>query len=181
MGKHKVAGKSAMTRTLFLSDSILSSVSSQSLKTNSRDMCVKKMLYYLTDFSKYEPEFEYSDKVIISSGINDITRRYLSPEIVSDVVLPQITKYSRLYPNTKFVFNTTLLATSKLTNSYVISLNKYLAEGIKHLPNVFILDSHSILLKSILHSVYSDRNGIHITREVANLIKNELIHYLTYS
>ena len=131
------------------------------------------MLYYLADFSNYEPEFEYSDKVIISSGINDITRRYLSPEMVSDVVLPQITKYSRLYPNTKFVFNTTLLATSKLTNSYVISLNKYLAEGIKHLPNVFIFDSHAILLKSRLHSVCSDRNGIHITREAANLIKNE--------
>ena len=91
MGKHKVAGKTTMTRTLFLWDSILSSVSSQSLKINSRDMCIKKMLYYLTDFSNYEPEFEYSDKVIISSGINDITRRYLSPEIVSDVVLPQIT------------------------------------------------------------------------------------------
>ena len=144
-------------------------------------MCVKKMLYYLTNFSNFEPEFEYSDKAFISSGINDITRRYLSPEIVSDVILPQISKYSGLYSNTKFIFNTTLYTTCKLTNNYVISLNKYIAEGIKHLPNVFIFDSHSILLKSRLHSVYSDKNGIHITREAANLIENELVRFLTYS
>ena len=46
MGKHKVAGKTAMTRTLFLSDSILSSVSSQSLKTNNRDMCEEDALLF---------------------------------------------------------------------------------------------------------------------------------------
>ena len=39
---------------------------------------------YLTEFSNYEQEFEYSKRAIVSCGVNDITRRYLSPEVISD-------------------------------------------------------------------------------------------------
>ena len=60
-------------RTLLLTDSILSAVNPQSLTTSKHEICVKKMLYYITDFSNYEAEFEYTGKVILSAGINDIT------------------------------------------------------------------------------------------------------------
>ena len=180
MERHKDAGATATSRMLFLTDSMLSSIPSSSLSANKKDKCEKKTLYYLSEFSNYEAEFEYSQRVIISYGINDITRRYLSPEIISDIVLPQIKRFSRLYPNTEFIFNTVLLTTCEQTNNYVVSLNKYLARGIRDLPNVYSFDSHSILLKSRIRTVYVDRKGIHISRESVNHIKNELIQYLKY-
>ena len=60
-------------------------------------------MYYFTDFSNYEPEFGYSDKIIISAGINDLTRKRLTPEQKCDVVLPQLRRFRALYPNSKFI------------------------------------------------------------------------------
>ena len=118
MQKHKYAQSTATTRTLFLTDSMLGNIFPSSLRASSRDICIKKtlfyltefsnyvtillfyltefsnyvtiLLFYLTEFSNYEQEFEYCKRVIVSCGVNDITRRYLSPEVISDILLPQI-------------------------------------------------------------------------------------------
>ena len=66
-------------------------------------------MYYLTDFPNYQDEFEYTDNVIIAAGINDITRKYLTPEIICDAVLPRIRVIYERYSNTVFTFNTILL------------------------------------------------------------------------
>ena len=58
MEKLKDAGATATSRTLFLTDPMLSSILSPSLGTNNKDKCVKKPLYYLSGFSNYEAEFE---------------------------------------------------------------------------------------------------------------------------
>ena len=68
MERHKDAGATATSRTLFLTDSMLISIPSSSLSANKKDKCVKKTLYYLSEFSNYEAEFEYSQRVIISCG-----------------------------------------------------------------------------------------------------------------
>ena len=81
-------------RTLLLTDSILNAVNPQSLTTSKHEICVKKMLYYITDFSNYEAEFEYTDKVTLSAGINDITRRYMTPENDVNVIIPQLRRFS---------------------------------------------------------------------------------------
>ena len=47
-------------------------------------------MYCLTDFPNYQDEFEYTDNVVIAAGINDIARKYLTPEIICHVVLPRI-------------------------------------------------------------------------------------------
>ena len=103
MQKHKDAQSTATTRTLFLTDSMLGNIFPSSLRASNRHICIKKTLFYLTEFSNYEQEFEYSKRVIVSCGVNDITRRYLSPEVTSDIVLPQIKRFSKLYPKTTFV------------------------------------------------------------------------------
>ena len=87
--KDLLLGKSSR-RTLFLSDSILSRVNANSLKTDINETCVKKTMYYFSDFSNFEPEFGYCDKIVISAGINDLTRKRLTPEQICDVVLPQL-------------------------------------------------------------------------------------------
>ena len=178
MQKHKDTHGTATTRTLFLTDSILGNIFPSSLRANSSDICIEKTIFYLTDIANYEHEFEYSKRVIISCGINDITRRYLSSEVISDVVLPQIKRFSYLYPNTTFVFITLLLTRCAKTNAYVMKLNKFLADCIRSLPNIHIFDSHDIMVKSNAMNVYSDRNGIHIVRDHVLRIKNGLTAFL---
>ena len=85
-------------------------------------------MYYLTYFPNYQDEFEYTDNVVIAAGINDITRKYLTPEIICDVVLPRIRVICERYPNT---FNTILLTTCHKTQ-FLRSTLFYSPRAIKH-------------------------------------------------
>ena len=178
MQKHKYAQITATTRTLFLKDSVLGNIFPSSLRASSRDICTKTTLFYFTEFSNYEQEFEYCKRVIVSCGVNDITRRYLSPEVISDILLPQIKRFSKLYPKTTFVFNTVLLTRCAKTNAYILKLKKYLADGVRSLPNVRVFDCHTIMVNRNAKNVYSDGNGIHIAREFVLLIKDGLKSFL---
>ena len=103
------------------------------------------MFYYITDFSNYEVEFEYTDKVILSAGINDITRRYMTLESICDVIIPQLRRFSARYPHTTFIFNTVLLTSSPQTNEYVHRLNRYVSEAIETLPSAILFNSHNMM------------------------------------
>ena len=139
------------------------------------------MLYYITDFSNYEAEFEYTDTVILSAGINDITRRYMTPESICDVIIPQLRRFSARYPNTTFIFNTVLLTSSPQTNDYVHRLNRYVSEAIETFPSAILFNSHNMMCQftsNIKSSVYVDKNGIHLRRDVINYLKDSLVAFL---
>ena len=168
------------SRTLFLSDSILRNVDASSLVSGRNSRCIKKTSFYLTDFHRFEPELEYSDKFIVSAGINDLTRLKMLPEQICDIVVPQLRRLCSKYPNTSFIFNSILLTTCPKTNNYVLRLNEFLSDAIKNLPNAFFFNSHSILKYSNLRSVYTDRGsmGIHINNQAVSLIRRELVSFL---
>ena len=139
------------------------------------------MLYYITDFSNYEAEFEYTDKVILSAGINDITRRYMTPESICDVIIPQLRRFSARYPDTTFIFNTVLLTSSPQTNDYVHRPNRYVSEAIETLPSAILFNSHNMMRQftsNIKSSVYVDKNGIHLRRDVIKYLKDNLVAFL---
>ena len=137
-------------------------------------------MYYVTDFSNFEPEFGYSDKIVISAGINDLTRKRLTPEQICDVILPQLRKFNALYPNSKFIINSVILTSDRQINRYIFDLNKYLIEGIDRLQNVYFFSSHSLL--DSLHSnkyIHTDRGiGIHIASYAVEYIKTHFVKYL---
>ena len=142
--KDILLGKSTC-HTLFLTDLILSHINVNSFKTNQNETCVKKTMYYVTDFSNFEPEFGYSDKIAISAGINDLARKRLTPEQICDVILPQLRKFSALYPNSKFIINSVILTSDRQISRYIFDLNKHFIQGNKNfqgnknllfLPNV---------------------------------------------
>ena len=176
--KDILLGKSSH-RTLFLTDSILRGINVNNFKTDNIEACIKKTMYYFTDFSNYEPEFGYSDKIIISAGINDLTRKRLTPEQICDVVLPQL-RFSALYPNSKFIINSVLLTSDKRINRFIFDLNRYLIKGISELENVYFFNSHSLLDR--LHSdkyIYTDRGiGIHIANYAVDYIRKHLVEFL---
>ena len=60
-------------------------------------------MYNLSDIDGFEPEFQYTNTVVIAAGINDLSRQYHTPEQVCDILLPRLKRYSRLYPNTMFM------------------------------------------------------------------------------
>ena len=141
------------------------------------------MPYYITDFSNYEAEFEYADKVILSAGTNDITRRYMTPESICDVIIPQLKRFSARYPDTTFIFNTVLLTvtSSPQTNDYVHCLNRYVSEAIEIIPSAILFNSHNMMRQftsNIKSSVYVDKNGIHLRRDVINYLKDNLVAFL---
>ena len=122
MKRHSSSGPPKERRTLFLTDSILKGIDPRSFSTHKNELCIKKTMYYLTDISNFEPEFENTDHVIISAGINDITRKYLPAEAICDIILPQIRRYSKMYPRTLFTFNSVILTSCTQPNEFVHDL-----------------------------------------------------------
>ena len=177
--KDLLLGKSSR-RTLFLSDSILSRINANSFKADINETSVKKTMYYFSDFSNFEPEFGYCDKIVISAGINDLTRKRLTPEQICDVVLPQLRRFSALYPNSKFIINSVILTSDRRINKYIFDLNKYLFDGINRLKNVYFFSSHSLLdnLQSNKYIHTDSGIGIHIANYAIDHIKMHLVRYL---
>ena len=67
-------------RTLLLTDSVLSKTHERSLQNFSRnEFCIKKTMYNLSDIDGFEPEFQYTNTVVIAAGINDLSRQYHTP------------------------------------------------------------------------------------------------------
>ena len=59
-------------RTLLPTDSVLSKTHERSLQNFSRnEFCIKKTMYNLSDIDGFEPEFQYTNTIVIAAGIND--------------------------------------------------------------------------------------------------------------
>ena len=171
------------SRTLFLTGSILKGVNQNALRTRRTERLVKKIMYYLTDISNYEPEFGYSDTVIISAGINDLTKKRMLPEYVCDIVVPYFRKISTKYPNTRFIVNSTILSISRQLNGFILTLNKYIEESLSKLPNFHFFNSHRVMCKydNKGHKVYTDMDrfgvGVHISDRAVRYIHFILLIY----
>ena len=143
-------------------------------------------MYYLTDFPNYQDEFQYTDSVVVAAGVNDITRKYLTPETISDVVIPHIRKICGKYANTTFIVSTILLTLCHKTNRYIMGLNRLLRLALADITNVHIFDSHRIMcdysqdFKHSHKSVYLERHGvgIHLSQDAVMHINNQLATYL---
>ena len=84
-------------------------------------------MYKLSDIDGFEPEFQYTNTVVMAAGINDLSKLYHTPEQVCDILLPRLKRYSRMYPNTMFIICTVLRVADRNSgmNKYVDVLNDY--------------------------------------------------------
>ena len=62
------------SRILFLTDSVLSSTPEHIFEAVPNHVCVKQKEYQLTNIDKYSSQFGHTDVVILSMGINDLSR-----------------------------------------------------------------------------------------------------------
>ena len=70
--------------------------------------CIKKVNYQHADIFNFEPEFKYSDLVIISCGVNDLARYGKRPEVLADLVTRRLKKCCSKHRSTNFVFTSIL-------------------------------------------------------------------------
>ena len=134
-------------------------------------------MYNLSDIDGFEPEFQYTNTVVIAAGINDLSRQYHTPEQVCDILLPRLKRYSRLYPNTMFIVSTVLRAARRNPgiNKYVDALNNYVRKFALDYENIRIFNSHQ-LMSSYRGPCYDsfDRNRIHLRPGAVRFISNHL-------
>ena len=162
---------------LFLTDSIykhtpetaLSGINGSNLK------CTKQVNYRLEQVFDHEPQFARSEIVIISCGVNDLSRYNHTPQTLSETVVPRLKLACAKNPGTNFVFSAILSTRLKWLNNWIGQFNNIMFELAAEIPNLFFFDSHSVLLhqaKQQRTSVF--RDNVHITDDARRYVISHL-------
>jgi len=173
-------------RVLFLTDSILNKFQPHMFRSLAGHTCIKKTNYDLTNFHNYRDEFAYTDVVILSGGINDITRNGHSAESLADIFFARLEECAKMFPDTKFIVNSMIWTKLRYFNDHIDRFNKYLSDFCRKLSNVVFFDSHNFVLENMRRidgSFYdpADMNGIHVTYRAWRLIGDELVRFVRHT
>ena len=166
-------------RVLFLTDSVHMAFPSHLL--NTADMtCIKTVEFQLSNIGKYEHEFQHSDYVVISTGVNDISRYGHTGYSLASIMCNKFKLLCTRYPETVFIFNSLLLTLYPGINNNINVLNKAMFDlslEIYDLDNFFFFDSHSLLFG--VNTIAAKGNGVHITPTATKIISQSLIKSIT--
>ena len=175
-------------RILFLTDSVLKDTPEHIFNRiggNDHYRCIKKVNYELANVFNFEPEFAYSDVVVISCGVNDLARYGRRPEVLADLVISRLRKCCMTHKNTNFVFTSLLSTAYDWLNVAIGSFNRFMFKLAAELPNLAFFDSHQILLSSPMSRSNSktlvlqpNADGVNITFEARKLVTSQLINGL---
>ena len=118
-------------------------------------------MYQLCDIEQYEREFAYTDYVVISGGINDLSRYgHTAPSLI-ETMSPKLTLYSDKYKKCTFIFNSLLSTRYVWLNQASQTFNDFIFRLSLQQENLWFFD-----FASKLHpftSLNNRGNGIHIT------------------
>ena len=193
-------------RVLLITDSIHASTPTHIFESLPKHICIKRVEYQLANLDKYRHEFEYSDIVIVSMGINDLHKYGHTARSLADCIGPRLKEYSQRFPHTKFIFNSVLLTRDyKWLNTEVRVFNQILFELSRDTRNISYFDSDKfaeIKFSENKHiqdfyasgprrSVYDrsmgmtmrdhkSNDGIHVCFEMRKLITEELVSSVGY-
>jgi hypothetical protein len=173
-------------RVLLLTDSIAKSTPEHLFGRIRDHRCIKKVNYYLTDVLNFEPEFRFTDVVIVSCGINDLSTRLgarppLRAHALADLFTRKFKDCCDRNPNTHFIFNSLLYTKHHWLNAEVCSFNKIMFQMSLAIPNLRFLDTHEALMDSDLRRhrkvlEQSDPRGTHLTFEAKKLVTSQLVN-----
>ena len=166
-------------RILFMTDSLHMSFPTYLLNT-SELTCVKKLEFQLANIGDYEFEFSHFDYVVISMGINDISRYNRTGHDLAGFMYNKFKLICSNSPNTVFVFNSILLTNNPRLNNNVDVVNKAMFDlslDIYDLENFWYYDSHVLLFG--VKTIQDRGNGIHITPTAKKIISRSLVKSIT--
>ena len=183
-------------RVLLLTDSIHLSTPDYLFEAIPNHVCIKQVEFQLENFDRWSSQFSYTDYVILSSGINDLSRYGHTAKTLADIVIPKLKFFCNKFPQTKFIFNSVLLTRDYgWCNDEVKCLNTILHNVSRQTENLYFFDSDGIMASRIPYmrnkSFYEEgrktslsdgsmrdarsNNGVHITLEMRRLIISELV------
>lgn len=166
-----------MYRVLFLTDSVHASFNTKLLGNNV--YCVRKINMLLTDTSTFEHEFKYSDIVVISCGVNDLSRNGYSASALASEMRDQVYSWCRRYPDKEFIFNSIFnisrnVQWSDLINQNIDSFNRFIFEVSLNIGNLWFLDTQCAIYERRLQGLNPHGNGVHITFSTARALGSVL-------
>ena len=173
-------------RVLLLTDSIAKSTPEHLFDRIPGHRCIKKVNYYLTDVLNFEPEFRYTDVVIVSCGINDLSTRQgarppLRAHTLADLFTRKLSDCCDRNPDTQFIFNSLLHTKHDWLNAEVCRFNNIMFQLSLATPNLRFLDTHQALMVSDMCRTRtvlerSDPRGTHLTLEAKKLVTRQLVN-----
>ncbi len=172
-------------KVLFLSDSVNRGLNTHLFRGTGL-VCIKRPnLFQLSQLDKYECEFEHCDYVVISAGINDLSRYGHTSESLSRLLCDKLRYFMCKYPDTVFIFNSVLRTNYDWLNRQVDRFNRSIFDfSLEVYPkNLYFLDTHCRLIKSPsctlgLGVISPGGNGIHITKQAGSVVQNCLVECL---
>ena len=148
---------------LFLTDSILNCFKPEKFKpreSNSRMNITKFNLFKLRDLDTYG--FDKFNTIIISSGINDLSKYNCSPDTLFEVISSRL---SQVHNDTKVIFRGLTPTRFEDINKLVYRFNNLMFNYCLTRPNVYYYDPHKF--EGRHDFLYNKGNGIHISYHVA--------------
>ena len=168
------------SRVLLLTDSVHKSTPENLFEQVAQHTCVKKECYELTDVFKFENNFEHARTVILSCGVNDLSRYGKSANTLADLVCHKLDNGCRKHINTNFIFNSITHSRDKAwLNREIDTFNHHMYELSRRVPNLSFFDSHQ-MIKSVNPDIVWERsersdNGIHLCFNVRKMIVRGMV------
>lgn len=174
--------KTGPRRVLLLTDSIHARFPSHIFPNDV--VCVRKINYQLTDIDKYKPIFSQVDLVLVTCGVNDISRYDKTGRFLADFVCDRFDEYARLFPATTFVFNSILSTNFDWLNRDIAYVNDRVFRLSVRLDNLWFLDTHQVF-NEVNFDPIDRAHGIHLTltakRYITPIMRTCILDLLTES
>jgi hypothetical protein len=166
---------------LLLTDSMLSRVPEHIFNRIDGRRCIKKSCMQLVNLFDYQAEFRYREVVVISCGVNDMSRYGLSGRQLANRISRRLVDLCKRHSNTTFVFNSILYTRHEWLNDEIDIFNNIMFELSVSCPNLLFFDSSEVIaahpmarrVDNVLDPL--SRGGIHMTRDARFLVSDELV------
>ena len=167
-------------RILFITDSILASTPQSIFNDIRGHRCIKKVNYELTGVFGFEPEFQYTNVVIISCGLNDLARYQKTPEVLADLVVNRLKQCLAKHSHTDFIFTAIVHTKFAWLNKAIDTFNSIMFDLSLNHKNFTVFDSHAVILNDristhITNVIDPNGNGCHLTLAAKKLITSQLV------
>ena len=166
-------------RVLFLTDSVNCGLKTHLFHATGLT-CIKEPDFFeLASIDKYVDQFAYTDYVVISAGVNDISRYGHSTTAICNFICDKLRDWVHRFPNTIFIFNSILSTDFVWLNRRIKTVNRALFNLSLELYDTnrfYFLDTHALVLDCDIPCVLSTKgNGVHLSHDASILVQRCLV------
>ena len=166
--------KGGKPSVLVLTDSILDK-SISDLQKQYQNVTVNKLsMYQLLHIDRYMDRFFTHDVVVISAGVNDLSRYGETGDSLLYKVKQKLDHITNVCPNTTFIFRSICPTRFELLNSEIIKFNVEFYKYTLGIGNLFFFDTNGLPGRDFLDP---RGNGVHLERQLARALANHILQH----